>query len=175
MKHLLTLSFLVVFGSLFFATNVGAEEPSTSSFKEEVNSIYVEIPYDEDEVIVEKTEIPSDKEEIVRVYDADTKNLLEEYSVEENPVFKAKSIVSKAAAKDDNYSSYTVKKAVKENVGSIINTLYADLWVYTTGSFRQINSNSVDDTYWRAGSESHTLQDKIARTNLKQTSGQLLV
>ena len=151
MKKLLLSLFtmLLVASSVFgFTGSADAAKPESDSFKEEVGGIFVEIPYKKSAVTVEQVASVNENVDQINVYDKKTNELITEIVVEEETQTDRLMSARAAVAAAGTYSFLTVSQSTGSSYGKAY--LKARLYVYSGGSFRQINE--VTDTWWEQGS-----------------------
>ncbi|UOQ47236.1 hypothetical protein MUN88_14290 [Gracilibacillus caseinilyticus] len=127
-----------------------AAENGEGLFTEHIKGIEFEIPYDQSDVYIEKSE--TNLVGSIEVYDNETDELLDTFTVENEPL----SGVSTLAA-DDTYLS-NVSRTRTDN--GLDTRLRARIEIYSSGSFRQINN--VLNTQWFTGSGNHTIESATA-------------
>lgn len=124
-------------------------------FKEKIKGVEFEIPYEKSEVKVKKNGKGSFG--TINVYDRETNELLDTFTVEdEQPLHKyAVNSISAYGTSLKNVS----RTRYDNGLGS---TLRSRLYMYSSGSFTQING--VSSTQWFASSGSHTLESDTGET-----------
>ncbi|MDC3414504.1 hypothetical protein [Terrihalobacillus insolitus] len=144
---------VIAFGMAFILPGLTASASTGEDgefFKEHIKGIEFTIPYDKSEVYVEKSiEGLVGK---INVYDEETNELLDTFSVED----QAKPKYGMLA-----YDNTVLKNVSRSRYDNGLETmLRARIEVYSYGSFRQINR--VLGTQWFTGSGSHTIENATA-------------
>lgn len=159
-----SLSFLLFVSGLFeFAQPAKAAE--SDSFKQEVGGIFATIPYSKDEVTVQKIDSTEQNVDQVNIYDKDTNELITEIKVVEEPQLNTGRSTLSVAPLAGNTSYLTVSRSTGSSYGKAY--LKARLNIYSSGSFRQINS--VDNTWWEQDSGMTYFEQQ--NSNALSTSG----
>ncbi|MGE8006732.1 hypothetical protein [Lysinibacillus sp. NPDC093216] len=127
-----------------FSFTGSASAAETDSFKESVGGLFVEIPYEENEVYVQNVETNNPNIEQINIYDKETNELISEISVEDEVLYHGLA----RAASEDSYTSKVVTETTGSGYGKA--SLKARLNVYSSGTFREIKG--VLNTWWEQGS-----------------------
>lgn len=124
-----------------------------------VNGIEIYVPYEEDDVRIEKTKsFSNDAKEEIKIFDKETNEFLESYSVTDVVNSNRTNSISPLLA--GTYSQKWVDKTTSHATAKV--TLRALLKIYSNGSFGEINS--VIDHQWQTNSGSHKLVNKKQNT-----------
>ncbi|MDQ0429617.1 hypothetical protein QOZ98_002445 [Planomicrobium stackebrandtii] len=146
----------LVFGLFLAAPLFSAASTSTDSdsFKERINGVEFEIPYNESEVYVEKSlEGLVSK---IEVFEEGSGELLDTFAVEDEIVANKNEFSAMSTTVLRNVTRYRTSSAdngLETWIRSVIE-------VYNSTSFSQIQS--VHDTRWFTGSGGHTLENASA-------------
>lgn len=125
-----------------------------------VNGIEIYVPYEKDDVRIEKTQSFSEGvTEEIKIFDNETNNFLESYRVVDVVNPDRTSNISTFAA-DGNYNQKWVEKT--QSYGPASATLRTLLEIYSSGSFREIRS--VIDHQWQTNSGVHKIVNKKHNT-----------
>ncbi|TFJ91992.1 hypothetical protein [Lentibacillus salicampi] len=101
-------------------------------------------------------ESTSDAVGLVEVFDKDTGKFLQDFKVEEEKQNNENNPLADYGISDYSLKNVSSTKAEGPS-NELRSTLYAKLYIYSTGSFRQINE--VRDTWWTTSSGGHTLEN----------------
>lgn len=153
MKKLFIISAVVLGFGLLIPLGASAATDEGTFFKEKIKGIEFEIPYEESEVRITKNVKASLGE--INVYDRQSNELLETFTVEDEESLNSMGIQAMAGTTLKNVS----RTSYDNNLGS---TLRSRLIMYSSGSFQQING--VSSTSWFASSGAHTLENDTGDT-----------
>lgn len=146
----------LVFGLFLAAPSFSAASTSTDSdsFKERINGVEFDIPYNESEVYVEKS--VEGLVSKIEVFEEGSGKLLDTFAVEDEVVGNENTFSAMNNTVLRNVTRYRPSSAdngLETWIRSVIE-------VYNTSSFSQIQS--VQDTRWFTGSGGHTLENASA-------------